>query len=532
MFLWLQVTKGNYPVVLKSLFFCIFLWPAQGIAAAERVALLIGVDSYGAPSFALNNPVNDVVILDGALTDLGFKVSRAINPDRAALDIAMDRFERDMNGADIALVFFAGHGVQISGENHLLMSGFSTLTLDEVTRKSLTLSELRDRFSRATPRLGVIILDACRNNPFSASGATEKGLARSQGGAGLLIAYATDPGNVAYDGQGQNSTFTRAIADNISTPGVEARLMFGRVRQQVLRDSDGAQIPWVEEAVVGEHFFNPASVVRINQSGLQNEITAWEEAGRLATVAGYQGFLVQFPESMFAKIAQERITRIRDRGPVAASTQGNIRYQVTGADRPAIVAGLTLLGFLAEGGTRGTSDAALSDALVRYSAQSDTAGTAVTPNAVYRDAAQLAVILAAQTAQRIRTDLTALSGIEKTLGIAKGAVEQLEALAQQNPEAAALLPEARADIAAINAAHETVLARLDDNRSHYSRLLERAGTHFAPYLDYAMIGLTSSAGRSTNLGQDAAVFLDHVAEINSPEKKGSYSWLLDFLPEA
>lgn len=519
-------------MVLKGLFFCIFLWAAHGVVAAERVALLIGVDSYGAPSFALNNPVNDVVILDGALAELGFKVSRAINPDRAALDIALDQFERDMHGADIALVFFAGHGVQISGENHLLMSGFSALTLDEVTRKSLTLSELRDRFNRASPRLGVIILDACRNNPFSASGATEKGLARSQGGARLLIAYATDPGNVAYDGEGQNSTFTRAIADNIATPGVEARLMFGRVRQQVLRDSNGAQIPWVEEAVVGEYFFNPASVTRINQTRLQNEITAWEEAGLLATVAGYQGFLVQFPESMFAKIAQERITRIRDRGPVATGSKENIRYQVTGADRPKIVSGLTLLGFLTEGGTRGTSDAALSDALVRYSAQSDTDGTAVTPDAVYRDAAQLAVILAAQTAQRIRTDLTALSGIEKTLDIANSAVAQLEAMAQQNPEAAELLPEARADIAAINTARETVLARLDDNRSHYTRLLERAGTHFAPYLNYAMIGLTSSAAPSTRLGKDAAVFLDHVAEINSSEKKGSYSWLLDFLPEA
>lgn len=519
-------------MVLKSLFFCIFLWLAQSVAAAERVALLIGVANYGSPSFALKNPVNDVVILDAALSELGFQVSRAINLDRAGLDIALDRFERDMYGADIALVFFAGHGVQISGENHLLMSGFSALSLDEVTREALTLSELRDRFSRAAPRLGVIILDACRNNPFSASGVTEKGLARSQGGAGLLIAYATDPGNVAYDGEGQNSTFTRAIADNISTPGVEARLMFGRVRQQVLRDSNGAQIPWVEEAVVGEYYFNPASVTRLNQTSLETEITAWELAGRLATVAGYQGFLVQFPESMFAKTAQERITRIRDRGPVNADAQGNVRYQVTGADRPRIVAGLTLLGFLTEGGTRGTSDAALSDALVRYSALADTEGNAVTLDSVYRDAAQLAVVLAAQTAQRIRTDLTALSGIEKTLGIAKSAVEQLEAMAQQSPEAAQLLPEAQADIAAIFGARETVLARLDENRSHYTRLLDRAGTHFAPYLDYATIGLTSSSGPSTNLGQDAAIFLDHVAEINLSEKKGSYSWLLDFLPEA
>lgn len=515
----------------KRLFLFIFLWAAQGAMAAERVALLIGVDDYGAPSLALDNPVNDVVALDGALTRLGFHVTRAENPDRASLDAALNQFENVMSGADLALVFFAGHGVQVSGENHLLMSDFGELTLSEVTRKSLTLTELRARFNRAAPNLGVIILDACRNNPFSASGATEKGLARSQGGAGLLIAYATDPGNVAYDGEGANSTFTRAIVDNIATPGVEARLMFGRVRQQVLRDSNGTQIPWVEEAVIGEYFFNPAKTALRDRVRLQDEIAAWEEAGRLASVVGYQGFLIQFPDSLFAQIANDRITRIRDSGQFVDSTKESVRYQVTGVDRPKIIAALSMLGFLAEGGTRGVSDAALSDALVRYSIQTGSDRSAITPEAVYRDAAHLAVVLAAQTAQRIRTDLTALAGIEKTLDIAQIAGQQLEELAQQNAEAAAMLPSARADIDAIQIARENVLARLDDNRSFYSGLLERAGTHFAPYLEYAILGLATSAGTGARLSQDAAGFLEHVTEYSLSEKKGSYLWLSDFLPE-
>ena len=518
-------------MVLIRIFLIIFVLSAQGSFAADRVALLIGNDTYGASSLALDNPVNDVIALDKALTNLGFNVTRAVNLDLARTQSALDRFQQDMAGADIALVFFAGHGVQINGENHLLTAGFKELTLEEVRRESITLSNLRDRFNTAKPNLGVIILDACRNNPFSEAGMTEKGLARSQGGAGLLIAYATDPGNVAYDGVGSNSTFTKAIADNISTPGVEARLMFGRVRQQVLRDSKGAQIPWVEEAVVGEYYFNPKPVSRINQTRLQDEIAAWEEAGRVATIASYQGFLVQFPDSMFARIAQERITRIRDKGQIAGNSQSGVRYQVTGEDRPRIIAALTLLGFLAEGDTRGVSDAALSDALVRYASQTGTENSKVTPEKVYRDAARLALVLAAQTAQRIRTDLTALAGIEKTLKIAETAGEQLKSMAQTDKEAAALLPDAMADIAAIKSARESVLARLDDSRSFYVDLLEKAGTYFTPYLDYAKLGLATSSGSGSNLGKDAEVFLDHVAQFNSFDKKGSYSWLSDFLPD-
>jgi len=518
-------------VVFKCIILFVFIFAAQCVAAAERVALLIGNDTYGAPSLALDNPVNDVEVLDIALSKLGFRVTRAENLDLARLMATLTTFEAEMRGADIGLVFFAGHGVQIDGENYLLAADFSALTLKEAKQKSVTMSQLRDRFSRSKPNLGVIILDACRNNPFSASGMAEKGLARSQGGAGLLIAYATDPGNVAYDGEGTNSTFTRALADNIATPGVEARLMFGRVRQQVLRDSGGAQIPWVEEAVVGEYFFSPKRVTTIDRTRLQDELTAWEEAGRQASVAGYQGFLLQYPDSLFAMIANERMTRIRDSGQIVDNSRQSIRYQVTGADKPRIIAALTLLGFLSEGGIRGTSDAALSDALVRYAAQTGADNAAVTPETVYRDAARLTVVLAAQTAQRIRTDLAALAGIEKTLSIARTAGEQLEALALQNSDAAAMLPDARADIAAIQTARENVLERLDDNRTFYVRLLERAGAHFAPYLDYAILGLATSTGTGTRLSQDAAVFLNHVAEFNLSEKKGSYSWLSDFLPK-
>ena len=518
-------------MVFKRIFLFVFIFAAHSLAAAERVALLIGNDTYGAAALALDNPVNDVEVLDRALSKLGFRVTQAVNLDLPRLSATLDAFEKEMAGADIGLVFFAGHGVQINGENYLLTADFGSLSLDEVTQKSITMSQLRDRFSQAKPNLGVIILDACRNNPLSASGMTEKGLARSQGGAGLLIAYATDPGNVAYDGEGSNSTFTRALVDNIATPGVEARLMFGRVRQQVLRDSGGAQIPWVEEAVVGEYFFSPKRVTTVDRTRLQDELTAWEEAGRLASVAGYQGFLLQYPDSLFSQIAKERMTRIRDRGQLAGNTQQSIRYQVSGADRPRIVAALSLLGFLAEGGIRGTSDAALSDALVRYSAQTGTNSQEVTPEAVYRDAARLTVVLAAQTAQRIRTDLAALSGIEKTLEIAQTAGKQLEELALQNSDAAALLPEARADIAAIQTARENVLERLDDSRTFYVRLLERAGAYFTPYLDYAILGLSRTTGSGGRLNQDAAVFLNHVAEFNLSEKKGSYSWLSDFLPK-
>ena len=251
-----------------------------GDARAEgRVALLIGNAAYANPKLNLRNPANDATALAEALDGLGFETRALINADREETEVALAGFVRKAEGAEIALFFFAGHGMQIEGENYLVGSGFSTLSRGDIAGEALSLDVVRAALARAQPELGVIVLDACRNNPFRLPA---RGLARAQGGAGLLIAYATDPGNVAYDGRAANSVFTSALIQHIATPGLDVRLMFGRVRQDVVRTSTGSQVPWVEEAVLGEHVLQvaPAGDEPAAASAVKEEVRVLADGDR------------------------------------------------------------------------------------------------------------------------------------------------------------------------------------------------------------------------------------------------------------
>ena len=198
---------------MRSLLGCLALLAAlAGPAwAGERVALLIGNARYADPAFELRNPAQDASALAAALAPLGFRTEVVTDPDRAEAEAALARFAEDAAGAEVALFFFAGHGVQAGGENRLLTAGLAGLSAAAIERESLTLDQVRAALAAAKPELGLIVLDACRNNPLAAGGLAPRGLARAQGGSGLLIAYATDPGNVAYDGTGANSVFTAAL---------------------------------------------------------------------------------------------------------------------------------------------------------------------------------------------------------------------------------------------------------------------------------------------------------------------------------
>ena len=217
--------------------------------AEERVALLIGNERYASAQLSnLSNPANDARALEPVLARLGFATDVLVDADRAAAEAALHEFSADAAGAEVALFFFSGHAVQIEGTNRLLTAGFSQRIepesgterfLAEVERETLDLDAVREALAAAAPDLGLIVLDSCRDNPFIDSGLAVRGLARAPGRSRLLIAFATDPGNVAYDGGGANSPFTAALLDHIATPGLEVRLMFGRVRQDVVLATGG-----------------------------------------------------------------------------------------------------------------------------------------------------------------------------------------------------------------------------------------------------------------------------------------------------
>jgi TPR repeat protein len=240
-------------------------------AAAEtprRVALVVGNTAYAALP-QLRNPANDAAALTETLTKIGFEVVSVSDATRDSLTAAADRFGEISRGAEVAVFYFAGHGVQIAGTNYLLPVDATLGSEADLGTQGLDVDRVIEKIRSAAPRSAVVILDACRDNPLpvSVAGATRglqiapltSGLARVQGVSGILIAYATAPGQVAYDGAGANSPFVAALTHYLGEPGLEIGVLFRRVRQRVMENTAGAQIPWVEEALLEPLYLHPAA---------------------------------------------------------------------------------------------------------------------------------------------------------------------------------------------------------------------------------------------------------------------------------
>ena len=228
-------------------------FPRPGLAA-DRVALVIGNGMYEAAP-TLSNPSNDARDIAAALRAIGFDVDFRIDSSRDDMAAAIARFAHRARNADVALFFYAGHGVQAEGENYLIpvdarIDGQATLGL-----QTIDLSKLQDAMTDGAS-VRIIILDACRNNPFV--DATHRGIGGSRGlspmdtrAAGSLIIYSTQPNTVAADGKGRNSPFTAALLRHMDTRGLEIRQMMSRVRKDVV-DETGGQIPWDNSSLIGD----------------------------------------------------------------------------------------------------------------------------------------------------------------------------------------------------------------------------------------------------------------------------------------
>ncbi|WP_170783573.1 caspase family protein [Ruegeria lacuscaerulensis] len=506
-----------------ALFFCAVLC-ASPLLASDRVALMIGNSDYASPDMSLRNPGNDVSALSDALKELGFTVIQALNQNAAAMERAVDQFGIAAQGAEMAVFFYAGHGVQIGGANYLIGTDFQGSDLGSLQRSSMTLDRVRDVMAKAGPDVGILLLDACRNNPFSDSGLVEQGLVRMRGGAGLLIAYATDPGNVAYDGEGQNSVFTSGLLDHISTPDLDVRLMLGRVRQQVVLETEGRQIPWVEESVLDEHSFAPGLPGSTPQDDIAADLEHWRQIASSSDKRAFETYLQTFPDGLFASFAHEKLSGLDGATPLIAAP---IPTTMTEADPEQLASALMALGHLTDPLTRD-----LGPALDRYRQ-----GLPMPENAsaaqLFEDAAQVSVFLAATTMQRLRTDIVALRSVERTLTIAEDALRQIEDIARSDDSALPVLQQARNDIYDIYRSRGIILRRLDQSRSYYDEVLRRAVVFFPPDINISIVSAASES-RDLNfadaqLRRDAALFLRHVSQADD-SRKGSYQWLADFIP--
>jgi TPR repeat protein len=227
-------------------------------AAGTRLALVLGNSKYqNAPELA--NPANDAQDLAKELRQIGFDVIEQHDASREAMAKAVHDFADKLPGAQVALFFYAGHGLQMNGENYLVPVDANVDTASDVRFNTINLTDIQAEMD-GNGRTSIIMLDACRDNPFAdklAQGTRgiriPHGLGRTEASAqGSLVVYSTQPNNVAQDGTGRNSPFTAALLKHVTTPGLEVRQMISRVRGDVLAATDQKQTPWDSSSLVGD----------------------------------------------------------------------------------------------------------------------------------------------------------------------------------------------------------------------------------------------------------------------------------------
>ena len=238
---------------------CISVLPMQSRAAEEqRLALVIGNSAYRAAP--LRNPVNDATLMSETLRELGFDVSLHTDMDRRDMRRAISDFGaklEESKGNAVALIFYAGHGVQINGENYLIPVDAEIYAEVDIEIEGIKASTMLNTMAWSDSRMNIVILDACRNNPFIASARSSSGgLARMDAPTGTLLAYSTAPGMVAEDGSGRNSTYTQALARAMKQPGQKVEDVFKRVRVSVLERTSERQVPWESSSLVGDFYFS------------------------------------------------------------------------------------------------------------------------------------------------------------------------------------------------------------------------------------------------------------------------------------
>jgi hypothetical protein len=222
----------------------------------DRIALVIGNSQYPLVG-ELRNPENDAKDMAEALRELKFNVTLKLNVDQEEMETAIIEFGERIKEESVGLFYYAGHGVQISGKNYLIPVQSRIKKAKDVRYKAVDLNMLIDEMVAAENGKNIIILDACRNNPFpeEKSRHASRGLARTDVPAGSLIAYATSPGSVAIDGEGRNGIYTSYLLENMNAPGIPIEMVFKRVLQGVASDTHRKQIPWMSSSLDIDFYF-------------------------------------------------------------------------------------------------------------------------------------------------------------------------------------------------------------------------------------------------------------------------------------
>jgi uncharacterized caspase-like protein len=341
-------------------------------AGGSRVALVIGNSKYVyAPTLA--NPASDARLMAETLRRAGFKVVEGVDLDYAGMHDRLNRFTEASYDADLAVIYYAGHGMQVNGKNYLVPIDAELTAPAHLRTRTIQIDELLDALP-PDPGVGVVILDACRDNPLARTLAaslpktrstTAPGLAAVDiassdvGTGGVLIAYATDPGAVSYDGNGANSPYTTSLAKHLAEPGVDIQSALTRVRGEVTAETNGRQRPWHNASLGREVFIGPqapaapaapatpapslqaadsktpSQAAEPDPRGWEVEQRVWDEASKRNTIAHYEAYLQQFPNGAFAALARINMDELKKAPPVVANVQDDASRSTTATETPA-----------------------------------------------------------------------------------------------------------------------------------------------------------------------------------------------------
>jgi len=298
-------------------------------ASDKRIALVIGNSSY--TNSPLKNPVNDAKDMANKLRGLGFDVIERNNLQTKQIGSTLSEFRSKLSSGAVALVFYAGHGLQINGENYLPAVDADINAEEDVSNQSLSVRQIMDVLDKAKTRLNLVFLDACRNNPYASRSfrSTERGLARVSAPSGTLISYATKPGSVAADGDGRNGLYTSKLLAQMDST-IQVELTLKQVVTEVKATSNGKQEPWMEGSIEGDFcfagcatsggsqvasqmpVFAPAQpAARIKKSSAEIEDDTWNAAEAENTEEAINVYLNGYPKGRYTTKARIKLASLK-----------------------------------------------------------------------------------------------------------------------------------------------------------------------------------------------------------------------------
>jgi PQQ-dependent catabolism-associated CXXCW motif protein len=318
--------------MLRAVFLAILVLTSSLVmahAGGSRVALVVGVSKYEHAA-SLANTLNDAKDMSGALKRLGFDVETVLDPSRSELEAAVRRYGDKSAGAEVSVFHYSGHALEANGRNWLLPTTVDINSERNLPFEAVDLNTILQQTDGGA-KVSIVFLDACRDNPFvgriAAGGRSlSRGLARVDiTGSGMLLAFATAPGQVALDSvsAGKNSPFTASLLSHLETAGLEVKSLLSRVTKDVVEETKGKQRPWQNSSLEGDFYFvpsptavavpaAPAPVVGTSAKPDVNfEAVFWDSIKSSTDPAEFEAYLAKFPNGAFVELARIRLAALQ-----------------------------------------------------------------------------------------------------------------------------------------------------------------------------------------------------------------------------